>query len=225
MKISQFARFSNPDQYVYTENGSKNRSGGFTDLRLENKVVPILANGDTGIRCHVKQLDVYFSKLPSQARELDVFYLRPLTNAPDDPTKPWFATVPMGENKLGAMLKEMFCEVGISGKTNHSLCATGATSLYTANVPEKMIQQRTGHRSLKALRIYERTTQDQELAVSKILTSDSEIDYGETTSKPESEAIASTSSLKECDMPSNPPSQNAESAVSSVKKPVFLLLA
>ena len=149
---------------------------------------------------------MYFSKLPSQARELDVFYLQPLTNAPDDPTKPWFATVPMDENKLGSMVKEMFCEVGISGKRNHSLCATGATSLYTANVPQKMIQQRTSHRSLKALCIYERTTQDQELAVSKILTSDSEFDYGEATSKPESEAIASTSSLKECDMPSNPPS-------------------
>ena len=213
LKLSQFVRLSNPDRYVYTENGSKNRSGGFTDLRVENKVVPILANGDAGIRCHVKQLDVYFSKLPAQARELDAFYLRPLTNAPDDPTKSWFATVPVGENKLGAMVKDMFGEVGISGKTNHSLRATGATSLYTANVPEKMIQQRTGHRSLKALRIYERTTQDQELAVSKILTSDSKIDYAEATSKPaaESEATAPSSSLgvvpaKQCDLPSNAPS-------------------
>lgn len=55
--------------------------------------------------------------------------------------------------------------------------ATGATDHYTANVPEKLIQQRTGHRSLKALRTYERTTGEQELAVSKILTSGSRIDY------------------------------------------------
>ena len=40
-----------------------------------------------------------------------------------------------------------------------------------------MIQQCTGHRSLKALRTYERTTMEQELAVSKILTSDKKIDY------------------------------------------------
>ena len=64
---------------------------------------------------------------------------------------------------------------------------------------------------MKALRIYERTTQDQELAVSKILTSDSKIDYAEATSKPESEAAAPTSSLgvvseKQSDLPSNPPS-------------------
>ena len=51
------------------------------------------------------------------------------------------------------MVKDTFAEVGIAGKTNHSLRATGATQLYTANVPEKMIQQRTGHCSLKGLRI------------------------------------------------------------------------
>ena len=39
------------------------------------------------------------------------------------------------------------------------------------------IQQCTGHRSLKALRTYERTTEEQELAVSKILTSNKKIDY------------------------------------------------
>ena len=73
-----------------------------------------------------------------------------------------------GENKLGTMVKDMFAEVGIAGKTNHSLRATGATQLYTANIPEKMIQQHTGHRSLKGLRINEQTTEEQELAVSKI---------------------------------------------------------
>ena len=75
------------------------------------------------------------------------------------------------------MVKDMFAQVGIVNKTNHSLRATGATNLYTANVPEKLIQQRTGHRSVKALRIYKRTTGEQELAVSKILTSGSRIDY------------------------------------------------
>ena len=51
------------------------------------------------------------------------------------------------------MVKDTFAEVGIAGKTNHSLRATGATQLYTANVPEKRIQQRTGHCSLKGLHI------------------------------------------------------------------------
>ena len=131
-------------------------------MRIENKIVPIYANSEAGDRCHVKQLDAYFSKIPDQARQLDIFYLRPLGNIPDDPTRPWFAATPVGENKLGAMVKDKFTEVGIVNKTNHSLRATGATNLYTANVPEKLIQQRTGHHSVKALRIYEQTTGEQE---------------------------------------------------------------
>ena len=129
LKISQFVRQSDPDRYIYTENGSKNQSGGFTDLRIENKVVPIYATSEAGIRCHVKQLDLYLSKLPAKARELDIFYVRPLPNAPEDPSHPWFAAAPIGENKLGTMVKDMFAEVGIAGKTNHSLRATGATNL------------------------------------------------------------------------------------------------
>ena len=109
-------------------------------MRVENKVVFIFTNGDAGMCYHVKQLDEYFSNLPAQARELDAFYLRPLANAPDDPTKPWFATVPLGEYELGTMVKDVFAEVGISGKTNHRLRAMGGTDLYTANVPEKMMQ-------------------------------------------------------------------------------------
>ena len=88
-------------------------------MRVENKVVPILANGDAGMRCHVKELNMYFSKLPAQACELDAFYLRPLTNAP---TKLWFTTVPLGKNKLGAMVKDMLAEVGISGKNIEYNC-------------------------------------------------------------------------------------------------------
>lgn len=64
---------------------------------------------------------------------------------------------------------EMFEKVGIAGKTNHSLRATGASALFEANVPEKLIQERTGHRSVKALRLYERTTDKQHEEVSMIL--------------------------------------------------------
>ena len=42
--------------------------------------------------------------------------------------------------------------------------------LFQANVPEKIIQERTGHRSLKALRLYERTTGEQHQQVSRILS-------------------------------------------------------
>ena len=186
LKISQLSRSSNPDRYVYTENGSKNHSGGFMQLRVENKVVPIYASKDFGDRCHVRLLDLYLSKIPERARKLDVFYLRPLPGVPANPEKPWYAVAPCGENKLASMVKEMFLEIGVEDKTNHSLWAAGTTELFRANVPEKIIQQRTGHRSLKALRTYERTTSQQHLAVSRILSAESKMDYKEATSQVQS---------------------------------------
>ena len=43
--------------------------------------------------------------------------------------------------------------------------------MFSANVPEKLIQSRTGHRSLQALRVYERPSEEQHQAVSNILVS------------------------------------------------------
>ncbi len=65
----------------------------------------------------------------------------------------------------------MFAETGLGGnKTNHSLRVTGASALFDAGVPERIIQSRTGHRSLDALRVYERVTDAQSHQVSKILS-------------------------------------------------------
>ena len=36
------------------------------------------------------------------------------------------------------MVKYLFAAIGVSGKTNHSLCATGASELYRSNVSEKL---------------------------------------------------------------------------------------
>ena len=62
-------------------------------------------------------------------------------------------------------------------ETNHSLRATGATELYTAGVAEKIIKERTGHRSLECLRMYERTSTKQHKAVSRVLSSSSGTNY------------------------------------------------
>ena len=77
----------------------------------------------------------------------------------------------------------MFSAVGIDGKTNHSLQATGASTLFEVNVSEKVIQECTGHRSVKALRLYERTTSKQHEDVCKILMDHTNTSrFGETTS-------------------------------------------
>ena len=98
---------------------------------------------------------MYTAKLPDEAKNKDCFYFTPLQKQPDDPTKPWFSAVPVGWNELDRMVKEMFEEVNIAGKSNHSLCVTRATRMYKHGVQEKTIQSRTGHKSVEALRVYE----------------------------------------------------------------------
>ena len=76
--------------------------------------------------------------------------------------------------------------VGIEGKTNHSLRATGATETFRACVPEKIIKEHTGHRSLKALRTYECTTAAQHLSVANVLTSSSDVTFSDAKGNPPS---------------------------------------
>ena len=73
-------------------------------------------------------------------KEKDAFYFTPLSKTPEDPETPWYSAAPLGWNKLDRMVKDIFAEANISGKTNHSLCATGATQMYNHGIPEKTIQ-------------------------------------------------------------------------------------
>ena len=167
--ISQLTRHQKPDRYVYNENSSKNRKGGLAEIRLEHKSVSTYANPEISIRCHVYLLDLYISKLPPQAFEKDIFYCRPC--APVDCQMPWYSSVPIGRNQLSKMVSGMCEEAGIVGKkTNHSLRVSGTSALFDAGVSERIIQSQTGHRSLEALRLYERVTDDQNMEVSKILS-------------------------------------------------------
>ena len=154
---------------MYVENGSKNNSG--VSLKINNKVVPVYANTLNGQRCLVALLDKYISKLPPAVFEKDIFYMRPKPATPCDATSPWYEGIPVGKESLRTMLPNMCERAEIECKTNHSLRATGATEMFAANVPEKLIQSRTGHRSTEAFRFYERPSHDQHQAVSNILTS------------------------------------------------------
>ena len=65
----------------------------------------------------------------------------------------------------------MCSEAGISGhKTNHSLWATAAMEMFRCGAPEKLIQEWTGHRSIEALRSYERLDDIQHKAASSLLS-------------------------------------------------------
>ena len=74
LKLSQFTHCSDPEEhYVYTEHGSKNRNGGFYQLGVQNKCVPIYRNKEAGERCLVYLLNLYIAKLPDEAKEADLF--------------------------------------------------------------------------------------------------------------------------------------------------------
>ena len=83
--------------------------------------------------------------------------------APSDDV--WYSTRKVQTNPLHSIVKQICAQAGIERqKTNHSLRATAVTQLYEAGVPEKLIQEHTGHRSLNTLREYNRTTTNQSLS-------------------------------------------------------------
>ena len=167
LKLSQLTRHEN--HFMYSEHGSKNRNGGFYQLGIDNKCVPIYRNEQAGERCVFSLLDKYISKLPEEAKAADLFYCRPLQYFKED--GPWYSRQPRGKHILNSMVKSMYLEANLPGNyTNHSLRATGATHLFEHDVPEKVIQGISGHRSLNGLRQYEKVGEKQKQAACKILT-------------------------------------------------------
>ena len=76
------------------------------------------------------------------------------------------------------MVKDICADGAIMGtKSNHSLRATGAMELYQAGVPEKVIQEHTGHLSLTGLHQYEHTSGKQHETVSQILAAKGNVTY------------------------------------------------
>ena len=116
LKLSQLKHLYNPDHHIYTENGSKSHSRCLKEKSIENKTTPIVScYAQFGERCHVYFLDRYIEKMPLQAKESDVFYLRPFHNFAKS-SEPWYCDLPLGVHKLSGMGKEKFSAVGIDEK-------------------------------------------------------------------------------------------------------------
>ena len=165
----QIELVENPNERTflrYTEDISKNHPGGLKGRKHKQKVVIHHTNVDNPGRCFVRLFKLYNQLCPAD-RPHDAFYLTPLKTPKQDC---WFSRSPVGHNTLKNFMKNLCKQAGIQGfKTNHSLCATAATRLYSEGVDEQLVMERTGHRSIEGVRSYKRTSQQQKENVSDIL--------------------------------------------------------
>jgi len=120
-------------------------------------------------KCLDKLLDQYLEKLPPDAPFL---YMQPLEKVLDDSKKAWYTLQRVGFNTLKGFVIKIFSGTGIDcDYTNHSLRATSITRMFTSQVPEKIIAEKSGYRSLTALRSYEYTSWEQDRAAGRAIVS------------------------------------------------------
>jgi hypothetical protein len=155
-----------PNFIKYQENVSKTFHGGLKDLKYEPKSKKHICHDMNGDHdpCILELYRLYIGLI--QFKEKNAFYFRPRR------TKFEFEKSVVGINTLNQILPSMCKEAGIKVKTAHCLRVTCATKLFNAGVPEKMIRERTGHRS-SALHRYEKPSENQCKLVSNVLGSQS----------------------------------------------------
>ena len=88
----------------------------------------------------------------------------------------------MGKGTLRSMVETMCVKAGITGNKSNSLKATASTCMYEGNVPERIIQEQTGHPTVETLRTYQRTSLQQQKAVLWVLAAPCKSDFIDLTS-------------------------------------------
>lgn len=161
-------RYSNfrieTDCVMYDESVSKTYHGGLKDLKYKPRVVKhICCDGKDANHypCIVNCYATYLEKIKHLSGEIEAFYFKPNPNSVEFS----FCRAPVGVNTLNKILLELCAEVGINRKTSHCLRITCATRLFQGQMEEKLIRERTGHRS-NALLGYENLSKEQELKAS-----------------------------------------------------------
>ncbi len=138
----------------YTEDPkTKTNQGGLTAKKHETKVVNVYQASDPNC-CPVHLYQKYISLLPKICK-CEELYLHPANK-----TMPWcwYSDRAVGINTLRSSVKRLAAAVGLEGKfSNHSLWATPTTRLYAGGIPEKLIKEITGHKSVIVLISVQRT--------------------------------------------------------------------
>ena len=155
-----------PNFIKFEENASKTYHGGICDLqyvpRKVKHVCHSIGEKHEPSRCLVEIYTLYIGLVETHAKAVTAFYFKPSTR------RLAFEKVPVGINSLNKILPEMYESAGFKRKTAHSLRVTCVSSLFNAGVDEKLIRERSGHRS-HALFQYEKPTEVNVSKVSNIL--------------------------------------------------------
>ena len=94
----------------------------------------------------------------------------PVDKHPVTESGSWYTKQCFGVNNLKKILPSISAvSMCSTNYTNHSLRATSVNRMFAASVPEKLIAETSGHRSLKALRSYERTNPNMQMAIDVVI--------------------------------------------------------
>ena len=145
---------------------SKNNPGGLKHRKCDTKQVCHYANVERPEHCFVEIYKQYCLHRPPNVK-VNAFYLAPIINPIGIV---WYKNQAIGANTLATTMKRLCSKAGVGGyKTNHSLRVTSATRLFQCGTDEQLIMQRTGHRSTDGVRVYKRSSNEQEALLSKVL--------------------------------------------------------
>ena len=96
--------------------------------------------------------------------------MRLLPKTPVDYIKPWYTRQRVGVNIIKQLLPKICGSTEKDTKyTNHSLRATTITRMVNGSIPERVIAENSGHKSIKSLRCYEKTSFKQEQVAGQLI--------------------------------------------------------
>ena len=147
----------NGEWFIYTEFHSKNNQGGLAGKNRKLKKITIKKSNNPKL---VEYFLKYYKATSDKSEEN--FYYTPKKNC--------FTDVPIGVHTIGNYMKEVFGAIGAHGYyTLRSLRRTGITRMFNGFMPEKVIQEFSGHTSTSGLREYEMTSEKQLDQAAKVL--------------------------------------------------------
>ena len=194
--------------YKYIEFVSKNNQHRFKDINMKNKNVRAYTLPGNKW-CIVRLLDTYLSILPPDCPYL---YMRPLDKFSSGSKECAVTKQRVGMNTLKGIISELSEKSGVGVHyTNHSLRAIAITRMFNSGVPEKVIAENSGHRSTKALRYYERTSEKLQQAVTKVINDLTNPTFPECMAL-SLQSTQSTTSIREIASEEKPVTKSSDSA-------------